>query len=208
VPGNSCATGGVCDDRAFGIPVCLAPCQVAAPSTAGNIFSNARDCRTGYACFWDGVSGAVAGNGVCIPGSYNAIRTPNIGADCSGASGTGDDSLCYSPYGLGQCRDWDGAGAGVPYCTIFDCGAPGISSTVCGTGAVCASVTASPTTLCLETCTSASTCAPGYGCWDTTSAGIETGGVQVCYAGCMASTDCRTGESCIGASATTLGECL
>ena len=205
VPGNSCASGGVCDDNLFGAPTCLAPCRVAAPTTTGDIFSNARDCRTGYACYWDGISGAVAGNGRCIPGEYNSIRTPNIGADCSGTSGTGDDSLCYSPYGLGRCLDF---GLGAPSCAVFDCGAPGVSSTVCGSGATCASVTASSTTLCLETCTGASTCATGYGCWDTTSFGIDTGGVRVCYPGCMLSTDCRTGESCVGASGTTPGQCL
>ena len=208
VAGNACATGGVCDTRAFGTSVCLAPCTVAATATVGNVYSNARDCRTGYACFWDGVSGTTANNGVCIPGNYNAVRTANTGADCRDAFGEPDETRCHSPYGLGQCRDWDGpAGAAVPSCTFFDCGAPGVPSTVCGTGGVCASVTASVTTLCLETCTSASTCAPGHGCWDTTTAGIDTGGLRVCFSGCMSSTDCRVGETCIGGSATTLGEC-
>ena len=209
VVGNECAAGGVCDSRAFGADVCLAPCTVASPMTAGDVFSNNADCRTGYACFWDGVSGATADNGVCIPGNYNAVRTANIGADCRDTGGVVDEALCYSPYGLGQCRDWDGAeGPGIPYCTIFDCGAPGVDdTTVCGAGGVCAGVMGSVTTLCLQTCTSADECGAGYGCWDTTAAGITTGGARVCFSGCLMDTDCRTGQTCVGATMTMLGEC-
>jgi hypothetical protein len=197
VPGNACAGGGKCQSRGLGISMCTDPCQVARTTSATDRFAPPRDCRAGYACFWDGVLGAVADNGACVPGNYNSVRTPNIGATCT------TEASCYSPYGLGQCRDF---GAGL-HCTLFDCGAPGMPADVCGSAALCASVTGSTTTLCMETCTSASTCLPGSGCWDTTAAGIETGGVRVCFPGCLASADCRAGETCVGASATTVGTC-
>jgi len=203
VAGNECAESGVCDDRAFGIPVCLAPCEVAALTDDTDIFSSARDCREGYSCFWDGASSAGADNGVCIPGNYNDVTTPNIGADCMG-----DEANCYSPYGMGQCRDWDGDdGPGPTVCTIFDCGAPGMPSDVCGGDAVCAQVSDSATTLCLQSCASAEDCEEGYGCWDTSAAGITTGGETVCFAGCLEDGDCRSGETCVGASMTMLGQC-
>jgi hypothetical protein len=137
-------------------------------------------------------------NGGCVPGNYNAVRTPNVGASCV------DESTCYSPYGAGQCRDF-GAGG---HCTLFDCLAPGVPADVCGTGALCAMVSGSDTTFCAQTCTSASQCNPGNGCWDTSVAGIATGGSRVCFPGCLDTADCRAGETCVGASMTMIGSCV
>ncbi len=203
VRGNECAGSGVCDSRAFGSAACLAPCEVGATAPADDPFAPARDCRAGYACLWRGTAGD--DNGVCVPGRYNDVRTANVGASCDA---TGDAAECYSPYGLGTCRDWDGAGPGGGYCTLFDCGAPGVDSeTVCGEGALCAGVATSDSTLCLATCAGAADCEDGWGCWDTTPAGISTGGRRVCFAGCLADEDCRAGESCAGVSTTSIGEC-
>jgi len=207
VAGNECAGGGYCDERAFGLAVCLAPCEVGAAATVGDPFAASRDCRAAYACFWDGVSGPGEANGGCIPGTFNDVRVANVGATCDAAAG--DAAGCWSPFGLGQCRDWDGAGGpGGGYCTVFDCAAPGIDdTTVCGDGGVCASVSGSVTTLCLEACATAEDCTAGYGCWDTGMAGITTGGEPVCFTGCLEDAHCRAGETCVGATMTMLGTC-
>ncbi len=197
VPGVTCAGSGVCQSRGLGIALCVAPCEVGR-NVSTSRFSGALGCRSGYTCFWDGVGSAGTTNGGCIPGNYNAVRTPNIGASCT------DESTCYSPYGAGQCRDF-GSGN---HCTLFDCGAPGIPSDVCGTGALCASVTGADTTFCVKTCTDASQCLSGDGCWDPSTAGIGTGGSTVCFPGCLTTADCRSGETCVGASSTMVGECV
>jgi hypothetical protein len=121
-----------------------------------------------------------------------------VGAACT------DETTCYSPYGLGQCRDF-GAGN---HCTMFDCAAPGLGADVCGAGAMCASISGSDTTLCIKECTTAMDCLAGNGCWDTTVAGIDTGGATVCFPGCLEDTHCRTGQTCVGASMTMVGECM
>jgi hypothetical protein len=198
VAGNECAGDGKCQERGLGIYLCVQACQVAATTDPADRFSNARDCRPGYSCFWDGEGGPVPDNGGCVPGDYNSVTTPNVGSACT------DASTCYSPYGLGQCRDF-GAGN---HCTLFDCGAPGVPTDVCGTNAVCAQVTGSTTTLCIQTCTTAADCLAGNGCWDTTMAGITTGGESVCFPGCLENSHCRTGESCVGATAMMVGECM
>jgi len=205
VAGNECAGDGVCDTRAFGSAVCLAPCEVGATDPADDPYAGARDCRGGYACTWNGVDSG-ADNGVCVPGSYNDVRAANTGASCDPA---GDAAECHSPWGQGQCRDWDGdGGAGGGYCTVFDCAAPGIDSEIaCGAGNVCAGVADSATSLCLQVCDSAEDCTDGYGCWDTSMAGITTGGETVCFAGCLDDAHCRSGETCVGATATSAGEC-
>ncbi len=198
VAGNDCAPDGKCQERGLGISICVQACQVAATTDSADRFSDPRDCRPGYSCFWDGTGGAAAGNGGCVPGNYNDERTANIGAACT------TEATCYSPYGLGQCRDF-GAGN---HCTLFDCGAPGVPADVCGADAVCAMVSGSTTTLCIKTCTTAADCLAGNGCWDTTMAGITTGGDKVCFPGCLTDGDCRTTERCMGATMTMVGDCV
>jgi hypothetical protein len=182
----------------LGIPICVQACEVAATADAGDRFSDARDCRPGYACFWDGAGGAEPDNGGCVPGEYNDVRTANVGDACT------DASTCYSPFGLAQCRDF---GAG-DHCTLFDCGAPGVPADVCGKGALCAMVSGSSTTLCVKTCTSADDCLPGNGCWDTTMGGVVTGGATVCFPGCTADAHCRSTERCAVAMPPAAGECV
>jgi hypothetical protein len=128
----------------------------------------------------------------------NDARTPNVGAACT------DPSDCYSPYGLGLCRDF-GAGA---HCTLFDCAAPGMPDGVCGDGAVCAEVAGAMTSLCIATCETAEDCLVGNGCWDTSVAGIRTGGERVCFPGCLESSHCRDTERCDGATMTSVGTCV
>jgi hypothetical protein len=197
IAGNDCAGAGKCQERGLGIAICVQACEVAA-TTDGDPFSDPRDCAPGYSCFWDGTSGAGMGNGGCVPGNYNDVRTANVGEACA------DETECYSPFGSGQCRDF---GAG-DHCTLFDCGAPGMPMDVCGTGATCAQISGSDTSLCVKDCTTAADCLPGNGCWDTSVAGINTGGTTVCFPGCLEDSHCGTGERCVGASMTATGECM
>jgi hypothetical protein len=202
IAGNDCAGDGKCQERGLGIAICVQACEVAATTDTADRFSDPRDCAPGYNCFWDGTSGAAAGNGGCVPGNYNAIRggdaTGQVGQECT------DEEDCYSPFGAGQCRDF-GAGN---HCTLFDCGAPGMPADVCGEDVTCAQISGSDTSLCVKDCTTADDCLAGNGCWDTTMAGINTGGTTVCFPGCLEDSHCRDTESCVGASMTMTGECM
>ncbi len=198
IAGNDCAGAGKCQERGLGIALCVQACEVAATVDAADPFSDPRDCAPGYSCFWDGTSGMGMGNGGCVPGNYNDITDPNIGETCM------TEADCYSPFGQGQCRDF-GAGN---HCTLFDCGAPGMPGDVCGAAATCAQISGSDTSLCIKTCTTAADCLPGNGCWDTSAAGINTAGATVCFPGCLEDSHCNTGETCVGASMTAVGECM
>ncbi len=203
IAGNDCAGAGKCQERGLGIAICVQACQIDSLVTAGDNYSGNAECSTGFSCAWDGTSGIAATNGGCLPGNYNAIREGDATGQTGDTCTTGDD--CNSPFGAGQCRDF-GAGN---HCTLFDCGAPGMPTDVCGASGTCASVSGSETTLCAKVCTAAEECLAGNGCWDTTMAGIAPGtaGEKICFPGCLETADCRTGQTCTGASATMVGEC-
>jgi hypothetical protein len=137
-------------------------------------------------CQWNG-SGTSGTNGGCIPGRYSAITTSNVGSGCT------SNADCYSPYGYGACVD-----PGI--CMIFDCAAPGIPSTVCGTGNQCVDL-GGPDSVCTKSCTSATECPTGSACADVDASAITP---DVCWPACATSADCRAGETC---SATT-GTCI
>jgi len=200
IAGNDCEGAGKCQERGLGIAICVLACEVA--STTGDIYAPNTDCAAGYACFWDGTSGAGAGNGGCVPGNYNDVRAGDATGQVGQACMTEED--CYSPFGAGQCRDF---GAG-DHCTLFDCGAPGMPADVCGAGATCAQISGSDTSLCVKDCTAPADCLPGNGCWDTSVAGINTGGATVCFPGCLEDSHCLASERCVGASMTATGECM
>ena len=108
VAGNECAglgDGVVCQERAVGIPLCLAGCEFGSGWTADDPGTPADEsdvdgdgshfddyaaanggCDTGYACHWNGTSGpGVPTSGACLPAEPNPIDTPNPGFDCSRA---------------------------------------------------------------------------------------------------------------------------
>ena len=91
------------------------------------------------------------------------------------------------------------------YCTKFGCA---LAGNACAGDGVCGQVSGSFNSFCLEPCDSADGCGEGLGCWDTSVAGIATGGRDVCFPGCLADSECRLGERCEGATPTTVGDCV
>ena len=203
-----CATGGKCLDLGGGTNLCTTPCKINSVAADANTGVGSHDdsCRPGFACFWDGLSTpAVAINGGCFPGNYNAVTTENIGSSCNDPDGpAGDrssDEQCWSPYGLGRCI-FD---ATVGSCTILGCSM--LPTDACGTGNSCVDL-GGGTSACLRDCTAATDCSadagrPTFGCVDLLSTGAKK-----CWPGCLATADCNTGYVCNGATATSLGECV
>jgi Cys-rich repeat protein len=195
VPGNACAGSGVCRDRRIGVSICTASCTVAAGggTTPMEWIADRGGCRGGYMCAWDGVGTAgMAGNGHCLPGVFNAITTSNVGATCT-TSGE-----CYSPFGYGQCTGISAMG----YCSVIDCGAPGVPAGVCGTGNECVTF-GGGITACTEGCTTPDDCTEDVGCFPL---GMGGAGPSVCV-GCTDDTHCRAGRVC-DAMPGFLGDCI
>lgn len=167
IEGNACADEGVCVSWGFASPRCLQPCAAGAEYDSENTDSwlgpdgRGQGCRAGYACSWAGPEELAPGiTGGCVPGNYNSVSSPNIGAGCE------DDADCYSPFGYGVCLNsspWPASG----YCSVFDCAAAPIPTEVaCGTEAICqvASSEIDAPTLCLRKCDSAADCGQGTAC--------------------------------------------
>ncbi|MBX3250891.1 MAG: hypothetical protein KF901_27180 [Myxococcales bacterium] len=203
-----CGTDAVCNQRALGAPACLEGCVVgrAAGATADVATWNRGEdaCPEGFGCYWNGTGAAgVANNGACVPGNFNDRTTPNIGASCT----TDDD--CWSPFGRGDCIRFNN---GAQMCTVRDCGAPleflgatpGADAGCGQADAVCVGgVSADDPTfgVCFQTCESGNDCADGLDCSPILSMG------KVCFVGCAEDVDCKTGQTCVGATATELGRC-
>jgi hypothetical protein len=212
-PGNDCAGSGVCQERRIGVDICLSACTVASeadidgtpgPDTdwamnAGVLGTGGGnpDCRGGYTCVWNGVDGAgVAGNGACVPGDYNDVTASNVGAACA------DSDECYSPFGAGLCLS-GGVWSPSNYCSILDCGAPGMPEDVCGPSTQCVTLF-EDTTACLANCTDATECNPGHACVEFDG---DMATPKICFPICLADEDCRTGETCNIAPGDMTGVC-
>ncbi len=209
LPGNECANGGKCQESGLGVFACTEGCTVGGFDTTSDPSTWSADgaaqdtCRDGYGCFWDGAgAGGVANNGACLPVEYNPeVTAPNTGDECEA------DSDCFSPFGVGRCLRNTSFPNG--YCTVSNCGAPWFTegtpadANVCGDSGFCVSFDEEDPTfaLCLETCTTADTCAAGLGCVDITAT------TKGCFPGCSADADCRTGERCSMAG-TANAECV
>lgn len=198
VAGNGCANDGVCIERRVGFDACLGPCNFAQEPMADRLGAggHGQGCRSEYTCMWDGVGTAgTPNNGGCFPGNYNAITTANTGAACT------DDADCYSPYGAGMCFNsayWLTS----HYCSLLDCGAPGMPTDICGANAQCLTFY-DDITFCAANCTTASDCSPGYGCvqWGADDPS------KICFPICAVAEDCRTGQTCIIPMGETYGSC-
>ncbi|MEZ4323723.1 MAG: hypothetical protein R3B40_00830 [Polyangiales bacterium] len=194
--GNGCAgAGSVCNSRGVGFPACLAGCTLGTGVTQGDVntyLNNTQGCRTGYACVWDGRSAAVPNNGSCLPGEYNAVTEPNVGAPCT------TSSECYSPFGQGVCFSQN---SGYPggYCSILDCGTVGMPADMCGDGNTCVELGAG-TRVCLSSCNTALDCRLGYACGDIDGDPQTMG--KACFSDCLATDECRVGETCVNGACT------
>ena len=190
-PALACGDGEQCHHRALERPACLTACTVGAEPEEDRLGAggHGQHCAPGLSCRWDGRSGDVSPNGGCMPGNYNDVAAPNLGAPC-----TRDDE-CYSPFGLGRCA-WSESGAGS--CSLIDCGDahPGIA---CDEGAAC--VPRGEDAFCLRTCASALECIAGHACAPAPS------GSRVCAPSCTADADCRDGERCDGTECAFDGAC-
>ncbi len=197
--GITCAGEGKCQSRGVGVALCLAGCSVGRgegvdPDDSSTWRVSPDGCRDGYACSWDG-AGAADGNGGCVPGEFNDVETPNIGEACT------EDSDCWSPFGIGFCID------GFPdgYCTIRDCGAPGLPTGINGTNGVCISgidPDDDAFALSLATCESPDDCRDDYGCVDV---GVDT---RACFPVCEVDADCKATQRCDVPDGSTVGSCV
>lgn len=200
-----CAEGAVCDVRNFDgsggeASVCLPGCTVAAEVEADQLGEGGHGagCAAGHSCVWDGQSDADASpNGGCLPGEYNDVQEPNVGEPCI------EDSECYSPFGLGECRFEGVRGVATGACVVRDCIAdrpravlPGVetSLTICpAERGACLPVNESgDRTVCLRACETSADCPSTYGCVDVAGTGD-----RACHWLCETDADCRAGARCM-----------
>jgi hypothetical protein len=191
VAGLECAGDGECLaprswDQPFGT-LCARPCQHGAEPMAQQVGAagHGQGCRDGYMCSWNGVPNDPAGS--CLPGNYNAVSANNVGAICDPTKRSVD---CFSPFGAGRCMTFGSALGEASFCTVFDCGTPGVPEGVCGTGNTCLELD-DEFNACFKTCTNASQCAAGLACVN-----LGTTGPSVCTFGCEVNSECKTGEMC------------
>lgn len=202
---DTCAGDAVCAGLGFGIPLCVASCQVGAGAEPGNpstYLGNTQGCREAYTCIWGGVAGDSGGG--CVPGEFNDQTTNNIGSDCT------ESSECYSPFGQGACGtpaltcsliDEPAENCSVGFgCTVFDCGADGMPDDVCGQDAECIADGSSGLSFCVAKCSSAENCLDGAACADLDGDPLTLD--TVCLPFCVDDNECRAGEAC-----NALGEC-
>lgn len=211
IEGNECPTGSHCQDRGFGLPVCLPDCTFAEGATYSDPstwLTATGDCRDGYSCYWNGQDPAgVEGNGGCIPGAQNtAVTTANVGGACTG------DSDCWSPFGNGSCfeelEDDDGNKTGEfldGYCSVTDCHAPipgaPVGASWCPDDSICVTGLSADDPVygvCMTACESGDDCRDNYACYAN----------SFCwYFGCEDDTQCPGSQTCVIATGSTLGEC-
>lgn len=189
--GRECGVDGAClapfNDATYG--VCLDAC-VAGDETDMAAIMGSRggdpDCRpAGSRCY--SLDGTASGG--CMPGIFNDIVEPNVGADCTSSA------ECWSPYGNGTCYLARGRG----FCTVVQCGIAPFAlggageSALCPRGTVCHG---DPTffSFCLPSCDpalGAMACREGYAC---TPVGDPRG--FACFPACRDVTDCGPEDVC------------
>jgi hypothetical protein len=188
VAGLECAGQGACaaprawfEEETLGT-VCAHGCEQGKEAMADQtgVAGHGNTCRAGYMCMWNGTNAAT---GTCLPGNYNAVASNNVGVACK------KHSECYSPFGHGRCANMGSDLASASFCSVFDCGTPGMPSDLCGTGNLCVLLD-DDLSACLKSCTDASMCAAGLAC-------VSVGQSQkACVFGCETNSECKTGETC------------
>ncbi len=203
--GIDCAGDGKCQERGVGLSICLAGCTVGSgagvdPDDNSTWLVAPDGCRDGYACNWDGMGGAgVADNGGCVPGEFNAVTTPNVGGTCD------SDADCWSPFGLGFCIEEGDSFTG-GYCTIRDCGAPGLPAGINGPNGICVPGFdgEDPTfALSLQQCASPADCRDDYACID-----LDGMGTTACFPSCQVDEECKATQMCDIPAGAMVGECV
>lgn len=191
IAGLECAGEGKCVaprswDQPFGT-MCARECEHGAEPEAEQLGAagHGQGCRAGYMCSWSGA--ADDATGTCLPGNYNAVTANNVGAICDPENRSTD---CFSPFGHGRCMTFGSQLGEASFCTIFDCGTPGLPESVCGEGNTCLQLD-DEFSACFHTCTDASQCGAGLAC---VSLGADA--PSVCTFGCRVSSECKSGESC------------
>jgi len=207
-----CPSGSTCDVRNLGTDTsgCLESCTVGAedgtPAVMGSSAGGSPGCARGSRCSWDGVSeGTDLENGSCLPGLYDDVASPNIGAPCR------SDRECHSPFGYGTCLFDEFTMVDSGICSVHSCATfvgesgevvdgllPGveIETPICDSaaGQLCVNFAArvdAPFTYCVEPCEDASECAPGYACSE-----VLGGGYRTCWPSCSDGSECRAGARC------------
>lgn len=188
--GFECAGDGICAElrswsslRELGI-ACRKPCTHGAEAEALRLGSagHGDTCRAGYMCLWNGVAGDASGH--CMPGNYNDVAGPNLGAQCLGSS------ECYSPSGHGLCLTVE---EGLSICSVMDCDAPGFDADICGEAGACVLLPDQRRTACMARCTDAGDCPAALGC--ALAEGLPTQSIGVCVP-CVNDAECLAGQSC------------
>lgn len=207
IAGRGCAGGATCTTRRIGIDLCLPGCTIGQgsdPNDPATWLENRGGCPEGQACLWTGTGT----RGACFPGEFNPeVTERNIGGPCT------EDSDCWSPFGEGRCLNgtlFNMGDLATGYCTVFDCNAPGRGSAetpVCGVENECIGLFGDGAdgriANCWQGCETADDCQAGFGC-----AALTEGGGTVCIPGCLETANCRSGQTCAGASGTgTVGRC-
>lgn len=210
--GFGCGPGSTCDIRNLGTDTsgCLASCTVGAEDgtagVRGTVSGGNPGCAPGSRCSWNGVSEPTdVENGSCLPGAYNDLPGPNLGAPCT------RDAECYSPFGYGVClfNQFHALAGGI--CSVHSCSTfigesgevvdgllPGveIETPICDSsaGELCVNFAGrrdAPLTYCVVPCERASECAPGYSCSE-----VLGGGYHLCWPTCSEDAECRAGARC------------
>lgn len=171
----ACESGDVCDERIFDRPSCLRGCDLGAEPEEDRLGADGHGagCPVGLSCRAHG-NESVSPSGGCVPGNYNDVAEPNVGAQCAA------DADCHSPYGLGRCAFTE---TGFGTCTVIDCASlPDICTGTC--------LEVDGTSHCLRACSDPSECAFGHAC------ALTEGGSRVCIPSCSSDADCRVNEVC------------
>jgi len=186
--GSGCPGDGVCIDGADGMGVCLDGC------TDGD------DCRAGYACSPSDPADASSAT-ACRPACEDATVCGNDGFECNPGSG-----LCTEPFDPdsagepcndggdcdgGRCLSEADSGWPAGTCTYPGCRLSGTGREAeCPTGTACIDDGAGDPELgvCVDSCTEALDCRPGYDCVD-----------DLCQPAC-GDTDCGMGRTCNASS--------
>lgn len=190
-----CLAGEICAEGSGARGLCSAWCVIGAdePDAIVGIDGHGAGCAPGFRCEEPSSTTPSDGGreGVCRPGTYTDVPTPNLGAACA------SDDECHSPYGRGMClrRRDDGPGR----CSLVQC-----IEDAAGIVGFLPDVPVDPARWCdpaagfscregrcVQECVRAEDCPAGLACalWPRASH-------RICAPECLNEYDCRSTEEC------------